>query len=221
MTIDWLRFCALPAGSAPAPIGAADPMPSRRAPRPPESVAGGFLDDRRHVVGERMDASGSRALGLRIGSPRHRAEHQQSRSEGDRKLTHQSPPSLMINGGPKIEAPDTAAALSSSVRSLRFMSGRHRRPTGSNPVLAGCAPAARRAANPVKSGWAMTAKSNTGRPMDRRRVLRLRIQARRPRLLVLRARRERHGSERNYRHSKRNCEFSHQPVLLVFAGILR
>lgn len=88
-------------------------------------------------------------------------------------------------------------------------------------MLAGCAPAARRAANPMKSGWAMAAKSNTGRPMDRRRVLRLRMQARRPRLLVLRARRERHGSEGKCRHGKRNCEFSHQPVLLVFGGILR
>jgi len=57
--------------------------------------------------------------------------------------------------------------------------------------------------------------------MDRRRVLRLRMQARRPRLLVLRARRERHGSEGKCRHGKRNCEFSHQPVLLVFGGILR
>lgn len=79
----------------------------------------------------------------------------------------------------------------------------------------------RRAANPARSGQAMAAESAARRLVDRRRLLRLGMQARRAGLLVLRAGRERHRAQGERCGSQGDRKFSHQTVLLVWGRIVR
>lgn len=67
----------------------------------------------------------------------------------------------------------------------------------------------------------MAAESAARRLVDRRRVLRLRLQARRTGLLVLRIDREGHRAQRERCGSQGDREFSHQTVLLIYGRIAR
>lgn len=67
----------------------------------------------------------------------------------------------------------------------------------------------------------MAAESAARRLVDRRRVLRLRVQASRTGLLVLRADRERHRAQGERCGSQGDRKFFHQTVLLVCGRIVR
>ncbi len=87
-----VRSHCLPARSAPAAIGAANPVPSRRAERTPS--AAGRLRDRSGVLRQRMEAT--RLLGLRVGRQSHRAQHKSRCSQSHRKFSHET---LLLVGG--------------------------------------------------------------------------------------------------------------------------